>query len=65
MENVLGTESGVSDIDKPSANLMSTFLCVICNVHFKTKNDLTAHIPECSKQGLCYIIGMLLFMQVI
>lgn len=61
----MGTESGVSDIDNPSANLVSTFLCVTCNVHFKTKNDLTAHITECSKKGLCYIIGMLLFTQVI
>ena len=51
----MGTESGVSDIDNPSAqstNLASTFLCVTCNVYFKTKNDLITHIAECSKQGL-------------
>ena len=51
----MGTESGVNDIDKPSAqstSLVSTFSCITCHVDFKTKNDLISHIAECHKQGL-------------
>ena len=55
VENIMSTESGVNDIDKPSTqctSLVSTFSCVTCNVNFKTKNDLITHIAECNKQGV-------------
>lgn len=71
VDNIMGTESGVNDIDKPSTqstSMVSAFSCVTCNVNFKTKNDLVTHIAECNKQGVwtsqCYIpvVWMLLFM---
>lgn len=53
VENVMNTDSGVNDIDGPCIQTTATtFPCSTCSVDFKTKDELTSHTAECSKQGL-------------
>lgn len=49
----MNTESGMNDIDGLCVQTTGTnFSCKTCSVDFKTKDELTAHIAECNKQGL-------------
>jgi len=54
VENVIKTESGMTDIDGPSGESTGTAVtlsCLTCNLNFKTKDELSSHTAKCNKEG--------------
>jgi len=59
VENVIKTESGMTDIDGPSGESTGTAVklsCLTCNLNFKTKDELSSHTAKCNKEGTLQLL---------
>ena len=48
--------SGVDHVERPVKQSSSVRIlhvsCLTCGLNFKSKEDLTSHVPACMKQGM-------------